>query len=79
VVRLAQEANGSNAILRRRRPKQWTVRPSLRWTLDTINAPAIVGNDRLDLLAANHLGRAMYSDVYTDPANPPKLRPVHLP
>jgi hypothetical protein len=36
---------------------------SLQWTLDAItNAPAIVGNDRLDLLAANHLGRAMYSD-----------------
>jgi transcriptional regulator with XRE-family HTH domain len=73
LLRLAQQANGSNAILRRRRPKQWTVRPSLQWTLDTITAPAIVGNDRLDLLAANHLGRAMYCDAYTDPVTPPNF------
>jgi hypothetical protein len=45
----------------------------LRWTLDTITAPAIVGNNRMDLLAANHLGRAMYSDVYTDPTSPPNF------
>lgn len=70
LLRLAHEADGSNAILRRRRPKQWTVRPSLQWTLDTITAPAIVGNDRLDFLAANHLGRAMYSDVLGDPTGP---------
>jgi transcriptional regulator with XRE-family HTH domain len=74
LLRLAHEADGSNAILRpRRRPKQWTVRPSLQWSLDTITAPAIVGNNRLDLLAANHLGRAMYSDVHADPGNPPNF------
>ena len=74
LLRLAHEADGSNAILRpRRRPKQWTVRPSLQWSLDTITAPAILGNDRSDLLAANHLGRAMYSDVYTDPSSPPNF------
>jgi hypothetical protein len=73
LLRLAHEADGSNAILRRRRPKQWKVRPSLQCTLDTITAPAIVGNDRLDFLAANHLGRAMYSDVYTDPVSPPNF------
>ncbi len=71
LLRLAHEADGSNAILRpRRRPKQWTIRPSLQWTLDTITAPAILGNNRMDLLAANHLGRAMYCDVYTDPGPP---------
>jgi hypothetical protein len=48
------------------------VRPNLQWTLDTIvTAPAIVGNNRMDLLAANHLGRALYSDVYNDPAGTP--------
>jgi transcriptional regulator with XRE-family HTH domain len=73
LLRLAHEADGSNAILRRRRPRQWTVRPSLQWSLDAITAPAIVGNDRSDLLAANHLGRAMYSDLYCDPANPPNF------
>ena len=64
----------------RRRPEQWTVRPSLQWTLDAITtAPAIVGNNRLDLLAANHLGRAMYCDLYADPTSAAELRPVHLP
>jgi hypothetical protein len=72
LLHLAHEADGSNAILRRRRPKQWTVRPSLQWSLDTITtAPAIIGNNRMDLLAANHLGRAVYHDVYADPTNPP--------
>nr|MDT0659943.1 helix-turn-helix transcriptional regulator [Micromonospora sp. DSM 115978] len=65
LMRLAQEANGSGALLRpSRRPKQWIVRPSLQWSLDAITAPAIVVNNRADLLAANLLGRAMYSDVY---------------
>jgi transcriptional regulator with XRE-family HTH domain len=75
LLRLAHEADGSNAILRpRRRPKQWTVRPSLQWSLDAITtAPAILANNRLDLLAANHLGRAMYSDHYTDPTRPPNF------
>ena len=75
LLRLAHEADGSNAILRpKRRSKQWTVRPSLQWSLDAVTAgPAIVGNHRLDLLAANHLGRAMYSDVYTDPTHPPNF------
>jgi transcriptional regulator with XRE-family HTH domain len=75
LLRLAHEADGSNAILRpRRRPKEWSVRPSLQWSLDAITtAPAIVGNNRLDLLAANHLGRAMYCDVYSDPTRPPNF------
>jgi transcriptional regulator with XRE-family HTH domain len=74
LLRLAHEADGSNALLRpRRRPKQWTVRPSLQWALDAITAPAILVNNRQDLLAANHLGRAMYSDVYTDPGRLPNF------
>jgi transcriptional regulator with XRE-family HTH domain len=65
LMRLAQEASGTSALVRpSRRPKQWALRPSLQWTLDTITAPAIVVNNRQDLLAANLLGRAMYSDVY---------------
>lgn len=75
LLRLAHEADGSNAVLRpSRRPKQWTVRPSLQWMLDAITtAPAIIGNNRSDLLAANHLGRAMYADLYTDPTSPPNF------
>ncbi|MFG1653225.1 helix-turn-helix transcriptional regulator [Micromonospora sp. NPDC049275] len=74
LLRLAQEANGSNALLRpSRRPKQWTARPSLQWSLDAITTPAILVNNRQDLLAANHLGRAMYSGLYIDPANVPNF------
>jgi transcriptional regulator with XRE-family HTH domain len=73
LLRLAHEADGSNAILRRRRPKQWTIRPSLQWSLDSITAPAILVTNRQDLVGANHLGRAMYSDVYADPVNPPNF------
>jgi hypothetical protein len=59
---------------RRRTTKQWIVRPSLQWTLDSITtAPAIVGNGRMDLLATNHLGRALYSDVYADRNSPPNF------
>ncbi|MEV4840723.1 hypothetical protein AB0K05_39910 [Nonomuraea sp. NPDC049486] len=44
--RLAHEANGGNAIPRRR-PTQPTTRPGLQWMFDTLTtAPAIVGNDR---------------------------------
>jgi hypothetical protein len=74
LLRLAQEADGSSRILRRPRPKQWSIWPSLQWTLDAITtAPAIVGNDRLDFLAANQLGRAMYSDLLLDPSAPPNF------
>ena len=74
LLRLAREADGSSRILRHPRPKQWSVRPSLQWTLDAITtAPAIVGNDRLDFLAANQLGRAMYSDLFLDPSAPPNF------
>lgn len=74
LVRLAQEANGSSALLRpSRRPKQWTVRPSLQWSLDAITSPAILVTDRQDLVGANLLGRAMYSDLYADPAGTPNF------
>ena len=62
---LAHAADGTSAGMRpRRRPsKRWTARPSLQWALDAITTgPAIVRNGRMDLLAANHLGRAMHSD-----------------
>lgn len=69
LLRLAQAANGSNVLLRpNRRPRQWTVRPSLQWSLDAITVPAAVTNGRQDVLAVNHLGRAMYTDLYADPA-----------
>ncbi|SNY47094.1 Helix-turn-helix domain-containing protein [Paractinoplanes atraurantiacus] len=75
LMHLAQEANGSGALLRpsRRRSPAAAVRPSLQWSLDTITAPAIVVNHRADLIAANHLGKAMHSDLYADPATQPNF------
>jgi transcriptional regulator with XRE-family HTH domain len=73
---LAHAADGTTAAMRPRRrgPQQWTARPALQWVLDTVTTgPAIIGNGRSDLLAANHLGRAMYSDVYADPGAAPNF------
>jgi MmyB-like transcription regulator ligand binding domain/Helix-turn-helix domain len=71
---LAHAADGTSAAMRPRRPRQWAMRPSLQWTLDSITTgPAIVGNNRSDLLAANHLGRALYAHVYGDPSTPPNF------
>jgi transcriptional regulator with XRE-family HTH domain len=73
---LAQAADGTTAAMRprRRTATQWEPRPSLQWTLDSITTgPAIVGNNRSDLLATNHLGRALYADLYADPTKPPNF------
>lgn len=73
---LAQAADGSAVLTlpRRRAPKAWQARPSLQWTLDTITeGPAIIGNGRMDLLAANQLGRAFYSEVLDDPHGKPNF------
>jgi transcriptional regulator with XRE-family HTH domain len=55
----------------RRRPTKQGVRPSVQHILDAITgAPALVQNGRLDILAANPLARALYSEMYVDPARP---------
>jgi transcriptional regulator with XRE-family HTH domain len=53
----------------RRRAKR-RVRASLHRLIDAITAPALVQNGRLDILAANSLGRALYSEIYADPMRP---------
>ena len=63
---LAHAADGTSAGMRprRRAGNRWTPRPSLQWVLDKFTAPAIVRNGRMDLLACNHLGRAMHASLY---------------
>jgi transcriptional regulator with XRE-family HTH domain len=62
-------AAGPGRIRRRSAPKQ--VRPSVQRILDAMtDAPALVQNGRLDILAANRLGRALYSELYLDPTRP---------
>jgi hypothetical protein len=53
-----------------RRPARQQVRPSVQRILDSMTTPAYVRNARLDILAANRLGRALYSPVFTSPAQP---------
>lgn len=67
---LARAAQPAIARPRRRRATQ-RVRPEVQWTLDAITgAAAFVGNARLDVLAANDLGRALFSELYAAPARP---------
>jgi MmyB-like transcription regulator ligand binding domain len=67
---LARAAQPTVARPGRRRAKQ-RVRPEVQWTLDAITgAAAFVGNQRLDILAANQLGRALFSELYAAPARP---------
>jgi transcriptional regulator with XRE-family HTH domain len=65
---LAHAADGTSAGMRaRRRPNpRWTPRPALQWVLDGINPPALIRNPRMDLLATNHLGRAMHASLYAN-------------
>jgi transcriptional regulator with XRE-family HTH domain len=55
---------------RRGRARQ-QVRPSVQRVLDAMSAvPAYVRNGRGDILAANRLGEALFSELYADPARP---------
>lgn len=55
----------------RRRPAPQRVRPAVQRILDSMAAtPAFVLNGRLDILAANPLGYALYSPMYADPVRP---------
>jgi hypothetical protein len=50
------------------------VRPSLQLTLDAITgAPALIRNGRMDIIAANMLGRALHVDAYAAPERPVNL------
>jgi transcriptional regulator with XRE-family HTH domain len=65
-------ARGAGPMAKRRRrsaPKQ--IRPSVQRLLDALTgAPALIQNGRLDILAANQLGRALYSELFRDPTRP---------
>ena len=62
----------------RRRPAQERVRPGVQQLLDAMSdVPAVVQNGRLDVLAANALGRALYADMFDDAG--PSARTGRLP
>jgi transcriptional regulator with XRE-family HTH domain len=68
---LARAAKPSRASRRR---SKVTVRPRVQWLLDSMSSSAaIVLNGRMDILAANTLGRALYSEVFDDPRLPANI------
>jgi transcriptional regulator with XRE-family HTH domain len=67
---LARAAKPTSAP-RRRRPTKQRMRPSVQHLLDGLTgAAALVHNARLDNLAANQLGRALYSDLFAAARGP---------
>jgi transcriptional regulator with XRE-family HTH domain len=57
---------------RRRRPAKQPIRPSVQHILDAITgAAAFLRNGRLDMLAANTLGQALYAPMFQSPLRPP--------
>jgi transcriptional regulator with XRE-family HTH domain len=57
---------------RRRRPTAERVRSTVQWVLDSMNGTAaLVLNARLDILASNALGHALFALAYDDPTKPP--------
>jgi transcriptional regulator with XRE-family HTH domain len=56
---------------RRRRRGRHEVRPAVQQMIDAMTGvPAFVRNGRLDILGANGLGRALYSEQFDSPAQP---------
>ncbi len=49
------------------------VRPSVRRVIDSISAPAYLRTARMDILATNQLGRALFAPVFTDQVRPANL------
>lgn len=55
----------------RHRLTQQRIRPGLQRIVDAMtDTPATVHNSRLDILAANRLGYALYSDIFANPQRP---------
>jgi hypothetical protein len=66
---LARESRTRSTRSRRTAPS--TIRPAIQQVLDAMtDAPAWVGNGRLDVAAMNQLARALYSPVLADPRRP---------
>ncbi|MFF4896171.1 helix-turn-helix transcriptional regulator [Streptomyces sp. NPDC001068] len=66
---LARAAGPAPAARTRQRTARQTVRASVLRIVEGMPAlPAYVMNNRLDTLAANELGRALYAPMYDDPA-----------
>ena len=63
-------ARASAQTLRQPKRPSATVRPAVQQILDALDTPAWVRNGRHDILAANAMGRALYSPVFDDQRRP---------
>jgi transcriptional regulator with XRE-family HTH domain len=64
-------ASGPSGKAQRRPLQSGAVRPTLQFMLDSITgSPAFIGNHHMDIVAANQLGYALYSEMYRGPARP---------
>jgi transcriptional regulator with XRE-family HTH domain len=67
---LARTANAERPPRRTSAPQR--IRPSIQRIVDAMSdIPAFVQNGRLDILYANGLAAALYSDLFQDPTRPP--------
>jgi transcriptional regulator with XRE-family HTH domain len=74
---LVRMANASPAG--RHQPARQRVRPSVQRLLDSMtDTAAFVRNGRLDILAANQLGYALYSPAFDSPVSGDPRRPANL-
>ncbi len=62
----------------RRNPTRKRVRPTIQRMLDLMPTPAYLRNGRFDVLAANDLGRALYSPLYEQSDQPNSARFLFL-
>jgi transcriptional regulator with XRE-family HTH domain len=64
-------ASGPSGKAQRRPLQSGAVRPTLQFMLDSITgSPAFIGNHHMDIVAANQLGFALYSEMYRGAARP---------
>jgi len=84
LYRLVRAASTPASRATRRTPARRRVRPAIQRILDQMPMPAYLRNGRFDILAANDLGRALYSQLYEHAAvhtpgeNPNSARFVFL-
>ncbi|KAA9159418.1 helix-turn-helix domain-containing protein [Amycolatopsis acidicola] len=70
---LARAARDRNPQTRRRAPAP-RIRPSVQHLLESMTeSAAFVRNGRMDILAVNALGRALWAPLFDDPTRPPNL------
>ncbi|MEV8182517.1 helix-turn-helix transcriptional regulator [Specibacter sp. NPDC078692] len=68
---LIRSANAGTRPQRRRHPRRTQLTPGVQQTIDAMSGvPVYVQNGRLDAVATNRLGRALFSPIFDDAAAP---------